>query len=133
MKVQSLRVFDNAGDARFPNIFENVPEEGAEDLVTLKLTKIEKKSDDYQGVDTEMFIKFGSMLAHWKPQSLGFLFKFLNTELVEAHKDGNTDSECESQMSDKMSEEEKQVIASRKELVKSEEEIARGISTTKHM
>lgn len=37
MKVESLMVKDNSNDERFPYIFQNVPVDGQQELVSLKV------------------------------------------------------------------------------------------------
>jgi len=87
-KVASLRVSDNCGDKRFPVIFENQAVEQQNELLSLKVSKIQKESPHYFDCDTEVSIGIGGLKVFWKPSSLILLFKFM-----QANKERKTMSE----------------------------------------
>lgn len=82
-KVASLRVSDNCGDTRFPVIFENQSVEHQNDLLTLKVSKIQKESPHYFDCDTEVSIGIGGLKIFWKPSSLILLFRFMKVKTDE--------------------------------------------------
>ena len=86
MQVKSLHVTDNSGDTRFPFIFENLPVEGQEDLVSFRLQHIDPTSPIYQDCETTIALGFSGLTAYWKPRTMINLVQFLNQNQKEAPK-----------------------------------------------
>jgi hypothetical protein len=70
-------VTDNSGDSRFPVIFENQAVEHQNELLTVKLSTIQKESPHYFDCDTDVSICIGGLKIFWKPSSLMLLFRFI--------------------------------------------------------
>ena len=78
VQVKALHVSDNSSDTRFPFIFENLPVEGQEDLVSFKLQNIDKKSPKYVDCTTIISLGFSGLTAYWKPKTMINLVQFIN-------------------------------------------------------
>ena len=76
--VSQLKVADNTDDERFPFIFQNMPVEGQQDLVTFELTKIDKESPNFDDCETFIDLGFSGLVAYWKPQTMLNLLEFIN-------------------------------------------------------
>ena len=90
VQVKSLHVTDNSGDKRFPFIFENLPVEGQEDLVSFKLQNIDKKSPKYVDCETIINLGFSGLTAYWKPKTMINLVQFINQEQIKETKKKET-------------------------------------------
>ena len=78
VQVKALHVSDNSGDERFPFIFESLPVEGQEDLVSFKLVNLDKKSPQYTDCETIIDLGFSGLTAYWKPKTMINLVQFIN-------------------------------------------------------
>ena len=80
VQVNELHVSDNSGDERFPFIFESLPAEGQDELVSFKLVNVDKKSPKYTDCETIISLGFSGLTAYWKPKTMINLVQFINQE-----------------------------------------------------